>query len=240
MREYFEMLKAKAIFFSGIDGSGKSTHARILINELQSHNKSVKYVWMRGYGKVLFSLPLLVLCKIVKITRVKKLDNNTVVSLYPFYRYRPLRLVWPWLQLIDSAIYNIVLVKIPLFIFKQTLLIDRSAIDTFVDVMADTNTAFTTRFQNLFLALLPKESFVIIFDVEDTIALARKNDVFDLSYLRERRRMYKLLCKKYGWPLLSTREEFSEVHELVKMRLLQLIVSKQHNQAFYNETHNER
>ena len=210
-----KLLKARAIVLSGIDGSGKSTHARKLAQELEHQGKPVRYLWMRGYGRTLLSFPLLVLCRILKITEVKTLKNGIKVSLYKFYEHKPLRFLWPWLQFVDSLLFSILLVYRPLLFSKDVIILDRSVIDTLVDVIADTHAPIAFQsFQRFLLALLPKNSLVVIFDVREEIAMVRKKDVLCVEYLTSRRGLYKHLAAGYGWRLAATEEKFEITHKI--------------------------
>jgi len=204
---------ARLIIFSGIDGSGKSTHARKLMHELKVGGKSVKYLWMRGRGRTFLSFPLLVLCRLLKITKVHTLENGVKVSEYPFYKYAPLRLLWPWLQLIDSIIYTTVLIRLSLIHSHDLLIVDRSVVDTLVDVIADTHFPYgMSILHRLFLSLLPKDSLVIILHTNEKIALSRKRDILSEPYLIIRRKIYKDLAVNQNWQVVSTNCDFSSSH----------------------------
>lgn len=206
-------MKSKVIIFSGIDGSGKSTHAHKLLHNLISQNIRARYIWMRGRGKPLLSFPLLVLCRLLGITKVRKLKNGMKVSEYPFYAYKSFRFLWPWLQLMDSLIHTVIHVYFPSFWFDGVLIIDRGIVDTLVDVISDVHTPTGARLlQRLFLSLLPKGSLVIVLDVNEKVAMIRKKDIPSKRYLSIRRRIYKYLASKYGWPVISTDGDFDNSH----------------------------
>jgi thymidylate kinase len=208
-------LMAKVIVFSGIDGSGKTAHACKLAYELRSCGKSVKYLWLRGRGRVFLSLPLLILCRLLGITKVHKLRDDVRVSEYPFHMYKPIRLLWPWLQLIDSFLYSMVVHN---FLSRSCdlIIMDRSPIDTLVDIIADTQApASNSLLQRLFLALIPKTSLVVILDVRVEVAMGRKKDIPNIRYLKPRKRAYENLAKEYGWYILSTETDFNTVHNIL-------------------------
>lgn len=210
-----KLLKSRTIVLSGIDGSGKSAHALKLSQELKHQGKPVRYLWMRGYGRTLLSFPLLVLCRILKITEVRTLNNGIKVSLYRFYEHKPLRFLWPWVQLVDSLLFSIWLVYCPLLFSKDVIIMDRSVIDTLVDVIADTHAPIAFQsFQRFLLALLPKNSIVVIFDVCEEVAMVRKKDIFCVEYLTSRRGLYKRLAAGYGWKIAPTEEKFEIVHKI--------------------------
>ena len=211
---------SKFIIFSGIDGSGKSTHARIFEHELKSNGMSVKYVYMRGLGRTFLSLPFLALCRLLKITKVHKLESGIRVSEYPFYAYKPLRLLWPLAQLIDSMIYTVLLIRLSQP-FYDAIIFDRSPVDTLVDIIADTRLPIEVKIlQKLFLSLLPRNSVMIILDVNEEVALVRKKDILTKFYLSIRRRLYNWLAELYGWHVVSTNRSFKISFRLIKNIIL--------------------
>jgi hypothetical protein len=202
------------IALSGIDGSGKSWQAQKLALKMKSEGLSVKILWMRGYGKVFFSFPMLFFCRLVGITRVHDLMNGKKVSEYRFYLYKPISLLWPWLQFFDALLYS----KISAFISKcfDVTIMDRNAIDMLVDVLLDTNFPSGSRLiQLVFKSLLPKGLCLFVLDVSEEVAATRKNDILNLSYLRARREMYQKLANMHGWPLISTEKDAKEVQEFL-------------------------
>jgi len=198
----------KVIVFSGIDGSGKSTYARIFEHRLRSNGLSVKYVYMRGLSRIFISIPFLALCRLLKITKVHRLERGIRVSEYRFYYYKPFYLLWPLIQLVDSIIYTLILICLPRR-FYNVIIFDRSPIDTLVDIIADTRLHIGVGIlQKLFLSLLPRNSVVIILDTNEETALIRKRDILGKSYLSVRRRIYLKLAELYRWHVISTNGSF--------------------------------
>jgi len=215
-------LASKFIIFSGIDGSGKSTHARIFARKLKSNGMSVKYVYMRGLGRTFLSLPFLALCRLLKITKVHKLESGIRVSEYPFYVYKPLRLLWPLIQLVDSMIYTLLLIRLPQH-FYDVMILDRSPVDTLADIIADTRLSIGVGIlQKLFLSLLPRNSIMIILDVNEEIAFARKKDILRKSYLSIRRRIYNKLAELYSWHVVSTNGSFETSTHSIESAILRV------------------
>lgn len=207
-------MQSKIFVFSGIDGSGKSLHATKLVSDLMKRGVSSKYLWLRGRGRVIFSLPFLVLCRLFNITKVYELKNGNKTSIYPFYAYPPIALVWPWLQLIDALITHVfwVLLSLP---FNDILVLERGVIDTYVDVSCDIGRE-NVLFRKLILALIPKKSKVIIFDINEELAFTRKKDILNIEHLQARRLLYKKIQRQYGWNIITTEKDFDEVHSSLK------------------------
>lgn len=202
------------LVFLGIDGSGKSTHARAIHNFLRSEGKRVKYVWMRRIAYS--SLPLLGLSRALGITRVRRFKNGAHwISEYPFYAYRPLQLLWPLFQLADSLLHTIFSINLPLLINPETIIVvDRGIIDTLVDVTIDAG--FSKGYailESLYVMSIPKNSYIAVFDIDEKIAMQRKSDIPSIRYLELRRKLYLSLAKRYNWPIFSTEADFVQVHK---------------------------
>jgi hypothetical protein len=163
---------------------------------------------MRGLGRTFISIPFLALCQLLKITKVHRLEGGIRASEYRFYAYKPLRLLWPLIQFVDSMIYTLILILLPKH-FYDVIIFDRSPIDTLVDIIADTMLPIGMGIlQKLFLSLLPRNSVVIILDINEKIALIRKRDILGKSYLSVRRRIYIKLAELYRWHVISTNGSF--------------------------------
>ncbi|MGD0451267.1 MAG: hypothetical protein ABSA79_09480 [Candidatus Bathyarchaeia archaeon] len=208
--------KHRAIIFSGIDGSGKSRHANKLAEELRKSGRKVESIWMRGYGRIFFSLPVLAFCRALKITYVKTLKNGLKISLYRFHDYKPLCVLWPWVQLVDSMIFNLLLVYRPLRPSTSISILDRSAVDNLVDVIADTEKPFFPEMlEKCFINLIPNNAIVILLTVDEYTALGRKRDIANVDYLRKRSVLYHYLSCKYKWKSFETESPFFATHSKI-------------------------
>lgn len=178
---------------------------------------------MSGRGRIFFSFPLLAACRLLGKVKVHKLENGIRVSEYPFYKEKMLRLLWPWASFIDALFYHIIFRSFASFC--DVLILDRSAIDTFVDIVADThNPFFVGLLERLFLAIVPKDSFIITLNVNINIAISRKPDVPSRRFLQIRKNIYQCLAKSQGWPIISTEGYFEEVHAAL-MEIIDTVIS---------------
>lgn len=211
--------RAQVIFLTGVDGSGKTTHTRYLIEEMKKHGINAKRVWMRGRGLVFVSLPLLGVCRLAGLTKVQKLPNGDQVSEYHFFRNKAVSRIWPWMQLLESIIATVYLILIP-SLFTKFVIVDRGVLDTLVDLCVDIrNEALINTVGRLFVRLLPKNSLVIILDVSEEVSMSRKREIPNLSYLLSRRRAYHRLSMAYGWKVIDTSGDFQEVHREILRRM---------------------
>ncbi len=153
------------------------------------------------------------MCRLLNITKIHKLKNGINISEYTFYPYKPIKLLWTWLQLVDSLLYSLVLVYLPKLFSKKIILMDRSVIDTVVDIIADTRIPNLGIVASLFFSLLPKNSLIVLFDVDERTAMKRKKDIDNVNQLKMRRSEYVAFSKTHKWHVLSTQGNYTLVHE---------------------------
>jgi thymidylate kinase len=194
---------------SGIDGSGKSAHARGVIAAGRKKGLDLKIVWAR---RVELSLPLLAFCRLAKITKVFKNKNGFTVSEYPFYAYTPLRLVRPWLLFLNWFYFDL-FIKVYQAFTHLSVVFDRYTIDAFVDILADVREPIGVNLlERLFIVTLTKNMSVILLDTDEATAIKRKKDISSFQYLSRRRWAYVKLAKKYGWTVIETKGSYRKVN----------------------------
>ena len=64
----------------------------------------------------------------------------------------------------------------------------------------------------LLLSLIPKDSRLIVIDVDESIAYNRKHDIPSINYLKERRKLYLTLAKNIKHTC-NRRRKGSKVHK---------------------------
>ena len=206
----------KNLLIIGLDGVGKTTHARMIMKDFAMRGTKTRYLYMRGYGRVFLTFPFLILSRLLGFTKVHVLGNGNRVSEYCFFNNKAFRAVWPWVSLIDSFVYSFLLLNLHSFVYDGLTISDRSVIDTLVDIIVDTRDRYLFKhYERYFLNLIPKSSVVILLDVDERVALSRKNDVLKLDYLKMRRDEYRKLADKYGWAIINTNSNFDTVHSKI-------------------------
>lgn len=203
----------KAICFSGIDGSGKSTHAHLLLENPLFRNIYFRYSWFR-YPKVL-SIFLFALSHRTGITTVSTSTNvSTSTTNALTWKEKIVCIFWPYIQLIDTSVTWSRRI-LSSYIKGSVLISDRSVVDTLVDVTFDVKTEalLTNLIGHLFISLLPKSALVFVFDLDATTAKSRKVDVHSSKALDEKRRYYNILCKAYGWKKINSNSPYLSIQK---------------------------
>ena len=191
--------KAKLICFTGIDGSGKTTLAKELVEIMNERGFQCKYV----YGRLEpFIVKLFNFIGGKILLRGKDMfDNYAEYSstkssaierhsfLFGFYRH----ILWfeYFLQLIFK-------VRLPLMLGKN-IVCDRYVYDTVInDLSAETNYSgfeIGGLIKKCFY-IAPKPDLVFLIDLPEEIAFQRKNDTPSIEYLKERRNTYLDVAKE--------------------------------------------
>ena len=197
-----------AIIFCGIDGSGKTTQIRFIAKRLKEKGLRFKYVWLRSasYLSLLFSVFYRLLTHITKNTEHEK---------------KVIAKIRNYLLTIDMFIRSMLRVRIPIRM-GYYILCDRFVPDTIVDMISEMENAhlFRSVLGRLLLALIPKQSIIVLLDVEESEAYRRKKDIPSLNYLRKRRRLYLALAHILKIPIIDGRKEPNKVHDEIVRKIL--------------------
>ncbi len=229
------MRRGSLIVFTGIDGSGKTTQAKLLVDSLNQDSLCVSYVWNRW--EPLFLWPLIKRWKhnVTKRTTDNELADNELVELNSDFnriKHKKQKLldnpVFRWLWLIYFFIdYGLqVFVKVRLRLLKKCLVIsDRTFYDSVIDqaVNLGKNRDWLLNSLDSFWMkfFFPKPDMVIYIDCPEKIAFSRKRDerTPNIEYLIERRKLYLALADKYNWVKLNGILPIDEIAVQVKEKV---------------------
>jgi thymidylate kinase len=202
----------------GIDGSGKTTHARKIISHLQKSGEKCRYLW---FGTPYFlSYPFMVICRILGLTETHRLPNEMTCSEHQYYRNKPVALIWPWVQFLDLALFVFLQVYVSL-LFEYTVVCDRFVYDILVEIMADVNDnkLHHKLIGRLILRLKPRSAVVFLMDVDEMTAFRRRYDVPNLRYLTRRRNDFRLIAEHQNIPIINANQPFFLVHKEITQQL---------------------
>jgi thymidylate kinase len=194
------MNKGRLIVFVGIDGSGKTTQAKILVRGLAEKGIRVAYVWCRW--EPFFLRPLI---KRWKNKNAERSDSGSAAirNIKRKLLDRPL-FRWLWLTsfFIDYGLQIFLKVRVKL-IKNQLVISDRIFYDSIIDQAVNLGKRsdwLLNSMDSLWMRIFfPEPQLVIYVDCPEDIAFSRKDDAPDVEYLIDRRKQYLKLAEKYGW-----------------------------------------
>jgi thymidylate kinase len=159
----------------GVDGSGKTTVAKLLRESLHDEGIASDYIWCgwRGFESWLFK-PVTVPTKNALIRRGNEAQVASAHKKIPLFDY----LVW-----LDYFVRVYPSLAISL-IKSEVIVVDRYVFD--VTSRLSTSGGESNSFVLKLFQLFPQPSVVLFIDVPPALAYERKDDVPSLEYLRER------------------------------------------------------
>lgn len=214
-------MRGRLVCFTGIDGSGKTTLSRKVARCLRDGGERTAYV----YGRTVPAISRLLMTAGRKVL----LREHDVWHDYGGYRIDKKRTLENplfaqayrcsvWIDYIPRALSNI---RAPL-VFGRTIVCDRYVFDTVINDLA-VHLAYDAEQIRRTLAasfqLLPEPDHAFLIDVPEEVALARKDDVPHIDYLRERRELYLLMAELYPMVKLDGTEALEVILDQVLRRI---------------------
>lgn len=213
------MRKGKIICFTGIDGSGKTTLARGLVEELQNRGLDAAYVYGR-YQPVL-------LRPVMYLGRLFFFRDKDAFSDYEEYAsskqqasrdHTVLASLYQRLALWEYTLQLLVQVSLPVVLHQRTLICDRYVMDTVLTDLAvdfqyseETIRSTMRRMRDRF----PAPDLTFLIDLPEEIAMARKTDTPSVAYLRERRHLYLRAAEEMDAVVLDGTRPLDEIRAAV-------------------------
>ena len=196
---------ALLICIIGIDGSGKTTQARLLVDWLTSQNIKAKYIWSRGEVRTLRRIFLSIGRKALG-TSSRKIANDIESSHH--YQSRKSRLMKiPFVRIlwsISTYIEHIVQINVdirPKLQDGYCVVCDRYFWDSNVDLAVLNNMdpeRLSSKLNRFMWKLIPKPDITFVIDIPPAEAQKRKDDIPSLEYVKKRAELYRYLAKCYS------------------------------------------
>lgn len=202
------------VSLSGIDGSGKSSTGRHIIEHFEEDfNITASIVW--GRWRPLVSYPVMGAFYVLRGWRRKDYDQS-----------RLLKRVWAYLVLADLLAYAAVYIW-PRLLRGEVVCVDRYILDTVVELRFDG--LYNEHAIALMNRLLPTPDIAFWFDVPHSTAIERKEDTQEMlnrlgvdidaeTYLEKRRALYDAEHESFDAIRIDTTRPFEETTTAVAER----------------------
>jgi thymidylate kinase len=200
----------------GIDGGGKTTLAKDLAQEI---GPGTQYLYLR-YETVL----LRPVRRVLRRTILRNLRNYSFSSSYVEHQALKSE-VWARHGILSRIYRAMILVDYffqlqwklaPARLARAPIVADRYFHDTLAtDLAIDFNLseAECERILRGLDIVFPQPDVVIYLDVSPEIAMSRKTDIPDISYLTVRKRYYDHLARAFGWHIVDARRSAQAVRQ---------------------------
>jgi thymidylate kinase len=207
------------ICFTGIDGSGKTTQARLLVDWLTSRGVQATYTWSRG-EVLAFRRIFLSLGRKALGTSTREIANDQ--ASYREYQSRKSRLMGNALvrTLWSVMTYAEHVVQINTDIRRGVragswVVCDRYQWDTLIDlaVLNRKSSRWLVNGFNMFMwRFLPSPPLTFLIDIPAEEAMRRKDDIPSLEYVQTRRDHYLFLANKDLFKVIDGCRGAADIH----------------------------
>ena len=214
------------ICFIGIDGSGKTTQAKALVQALDARGVKSRYVWNRS--EPFLVKPFVTIAKALISPGKNMIQNEREYSKTKMRLFQNpiLSMAYQYLVLLDYIIMTIIRIKIPLMLGKS-IISDRYIHDMIVILAADLSSSpkSTNKMLKGSISLLPKPDLIFLLDVAEEMGFRRKSDIkYAIDDLRKRRKIYLEIGKEYGITVLnSSKRNFDEVKKIILNKVMAFV-----------------
>jgi thymidylate kinase len=203
------MIKRNIISISGIDGSGKSTVAQLLMRLLRRYSVRFKVVWFRWRALTLYTLYLYSRFRGLYV-RVYVPWLKRWIGIHVFHVDPVARRLYPYLLFIDLTVFYILHRLLWWVKGVKTVVFDRFYLDALVDAI------YTCRcvdrfFLSLYIAMQRRAPWAVVLDVDVDTAVARKRDIVSRREVEFKRRLYSIMARDLNIPVVDARQELPRV-----------------------------
>lgn len=211
------------ICITGIDGSGKTTLSKELVEFLNLQGVRCKYVYAR--------LSPLILQPFITIGNWIFLRKQNMFKNYSAYSDEKKRVlenhsflskIYQQILLFDYFFQTFFKVRIPL-LFGTSIVCDRYVYDTVItDLSVDmkySDDKIKNVLDNIFI-FLPEPDITFLIDVSEDIAYKRKSDIPSIEYLKQRRKTYLNMGKERKMVILDGSKNLNSLRNVIKRTII--------------------
>ncbi len=205
------------ICFTGIDGSGKTTHAKASIDYLTREGHRSTYVW--AAHRPVLSYFFYAATRFLGFWKHAHDDRfKDPLELAPTKIRQRINPLWLLFLYIDFQAIALIKVRIPL-ILGRIVVSDRYVYDLVMELLLLNQ--YSTGFGQVLLRTVPKPDVTFLMDVPERIARSRHGR--PIEYLAKRRSMYLKLARAWKFVVLDTRNNQSATEKQTRRRIRKML-----------------
>ncbi len=169
-----ELRKTNLYIITGMDGTGKTTLAKFIIDHLNCAGYRTRYVWMRHHHTIAFLLSQ-ILIKLGWETEFIN-QNNVKVRRFDIKKQYISQMIWLFIEYISVIIKIFFSVYIPILLGYKVVT-DRYIIDTIITLKLQMKTRSFKKIEKILMSLIPKNARIIVLTANISTILERRNDI---------------------------------------------------------------
>jgi len=218
------MSRATLVCVMGIDGSGKSTAVEAVVARMNEGGFDVGYVWNRWEPKLLNRL--------LRGHRERGARNGSAPGHADAYRSKNrllsnpvMALAWLTVASMDYALTGVPRIR-RASRTHSVVICDRYTPDFVVDQamnLGGREDDIQRASRALFLRLFPKPRLYVLFDVDPSVALGRKDDGLDSESADHKARLYRSIARRVGATVVDANRERRLVENDLMGVVLQIV-----------------
>jgi len=192
------------ICFTGVDGSGKTTHAKFLKEYLEEHGYSCRYVW--GASRPFLSYFFFAFTRVLGYWKHTKKNAYTDPLEYaPRLLSAKFGKVWRLFLFIDYQLKALAKIRLPLLVGK-VVICDRYFYDLLMELQV--SNVSSEKFTSALSKSMPEPLVTFLMGVPDTLARSRRN--FSYEFFPKRTEVFLDLAKSFNFRVIDSSEPLLE------------------------------
>jgi dTMP kinase len=182
-------MKGSLITFTGIDGSGKSTLTKMLVQRLKKEGIEAEYLWW-------FSAENSIFRRTIRFISTSRKTGHSESKKGKLPKSSPVKKLYQFLVLMDYQRQTVFRVWLPL-ISGKNVICDRYIYDIVTSFAMEFHYSEhdAKKLMTLLLKFSPKPDCAFFVDVPVEVAIQRKSDIPSIEHHKELRKIYLNLIK---------------------------------------------
>jgi len=204
------MKKGHLICFTGVDGSGKTSHAKSLLSHLETKGYTCKYVW--GASRPVLSFYFLIFAKLLGYWKETKKNVYTDPLEYaPKKLAEKLGRFWRLFVFVDFQIRVAAKIR-PYLVIKEIVVLDRYFYDLLMDL--DVSKTSSEEFVRRISEALPRPQVTFLLDAPPDLTAQRRG--FSLQDLKAKRETFLQMGERFQFYVVDSSQDFEANQQRIR------------------------